>query len=43
VIPTAIIQPRRHYVINAGTSADLKALLPIVQPAVATVSVQGTQ
>lgn len=37
--PAVMIQPRRHYVVNAGT-ADLEALLPVIKPVAATVSEQ---
>jgi len=36
--PAMTVQPRRHYVVNAGTSADLEALLPNVRPVAATVA-----
>ena len=38
-----IIQPRRHYVVNVRTSADLETLLPIVQPAAATVIMRDSR
>jgi hypothetical protein len=41
--PTTTIQPRRHYVIGAGTFADLEALLPTIRPAAATVPARGTR
>ena len=41
--PTVAIQPRRHYVVNAGTSADLSTLLPDIRPAGATVPTQNTR
>jgi len=34
--PAMTIQPRRHYVVNAGTSTELEALLP-VRPVAAMV------
>ena len=37
--PAGANQPRRHYVVNAGTSTDLNTLFPI-EPAAATVPVQ---
>ena len=37
--PTVITQPRKHYVVNANSSADLDALFP-VEPATATLPVQ---
>jgi len=40
---TVAILPRRHYVVEAGTFADLEALLPTVQPVVTTVSAQSTR
>ena len=36
--PAVAVQSRRHYVVNAGISADLDDLLPIVKPAAATVA-----
>jgi len=35
--PATTIQPRRHYVVNAGTATGLEALLPGVRPVAAMV------
>jgi hypothetical protein len=37
--PVVAHQPRKHYVVNAGSSTDLDALFPI-KPAAATVPVR---
>ena len=36
--PAKVVQPRRHYVVNAGTSADLEAILPIIRPVAAAIA-----
>ena len=40
--PRPTIQPRRHYVVNAGGTADLATLFPEIRPAGATIPVQST-
>lgn len=39
--PAVTIQPRRHYVVNAGTSTDLETLFPVIRPAAIAVPANG--